>query len=85
LHEKDGQPAVWKVDPQTSRVELTPVQIGPFGETEVPVLEGLEPGDWVVAVGVHLLNDGQLIKPIDNQNRPVMLSGPSAAADPGVR
>jgi len=66
-------------------VQLTLVQIGPFGETEVPVLDGLEAGDWVVAVGVHLLNDGQLIKPIDNQNRPVVLSGPSTAADPGVR
>jgi membrane fusion protein, multidrug efflux system len=85
LHAKDGKPAVWKVDPQTSRVQLTLVQIGPFGETEVPVLDGLEAGDWVVAVGVHLLNDGQLIKPIDNHNRPVVLSGPSTAADPGVR
>jgi multidrug efflux system membrane fusion protein len=85
LHAKDGKPAVWKVDPQTLRVRLTPVEIGPFGETAVPVLKGLEAGDWVVAVGVHLLHDGQLIRPIDNQNRPVVLSGPSSTTDPGSR
>ena len=80
-----GQPAVWLVDPQSSRVRLTPVQIGPYGETEVPVSKGLELGDWVVASGVHLLRDGQLIKPIDKQNRPVVLSGSASEAKPGVR
>ncbi|MSQ97680.1 MAG: efflux RND transporter periplasmic adaptor subunit [Xanthomonadales bacterium] len=85
LYSSAGQPAVWIVDPQSSRVRLTPVQIGPFGETEVPVIAGVSSGDWVVATGVHLLRDGQLIKPIDQQNRPVVLSAPPAAAEPGVR
>jgi len=85
LYSSAGQPAVWKVDPQSSRVRMTPVQIGPFGETEVPVIAGVAPGDWVVAAGVHLLRDGQLIKPIDKQNRPVVLSGPPAVTEPGVR
>jgi hypothetical protein len=31
------------------------------------------------------LRDGQLIKPVDKQNRPVVLSSPPAAKDPGVR
>jgi multidrug efflux system membrane fusion protein len=60
------------------------VQIGAFGETEVPVVGGLAPGDWVVASGVHLLQDGQLIKPIDQQNRPVVLSVTPVAQDPGA-
>jgi len=85
LYSSEGQSAVWKVDPQTSRVRLTPVRIGPFGETEVPVIAGVSPGDWVVASGVHLLRDGQLIKPIDKQNRPLVLSGPQAVTEPGVR
>ncbi len=85
LYSSAGQPAVWKVDPESSRVRLTPVRVGPFGETEVPLIEGVSPGDWVVSTGVHLLRDGQLIKPIDKQNRPVVLSGPAAVPEPGVR
>jgi multidrug efflux system membrane fusion protein len=84
LYSSGGQAAVWLVDPQSSRVRLTPVQIGAFGETEVPVIGGVTLGDWVVASGVHLLQDGQLIKPIDKQNRPVVLSVTPVAQDPGA-
>lgn len=82
LYSSAGQTAVWLVDAQSSRVRLAPVQVGPFGETTVPVIAGVAAGDWVVAAGVHLLRDGQLIKPIDKQNRPVVLSGLPAAAGP---
>ena len=34
----------------------------------------LEPGEWVVAAGVHLLIEGQRIKPIDRENRPVKIT-----------
>jgi multidrug efflux system membrane fusion protein len=84
LSSSAGQAAVWKVDAQSSRVRLTPVHTGPYGETEVPVIDGIVPGDWVVATGVHLLRDGQLIKPIDKQNRPVVLSVTPVAQDPGA-
>ncbi len=83
LHEKDGQPALWVVDPASARVSLRPVKVGPYGEQSVPVLAGLEPGEWVVAAGVHLLLEGQRIKPIDRENRPVALGGdtPARAAE----
>jgi multidrug efflux system membrane fusion protein len=48
------------------------------------VIDGIVPGDWVVATGVHLLRDGQLVKPIDQQNRPVVLSVTPVAQDPGA-
>jgi multidrug efflux system membrane fusion protein len=85
VHSRDGEPALWVVDPATAKVALRPVLIGPYGETAVPVLSGLEPGDWVVAAGVHLLLEGQKIKPIDRENRPVRLA-PKAepAADPAA-
>ena len=73
LHEQDGKPALWVVDPATSTVHLTPVQVGPLGEQSVPVLSGLAPDQWVVAAGVHLLLEGQRIRPIDRDNRPVAL------------
>ena len=37
----------------------------------LPVLEGLTPADWVVAAGVHVLHDGQEIRPIDRSNRTI--------------
>lgn len=79
LYEKDGKPALWVVDPAKSTVTLRPVTVGPYGESEVPVLTGLEPGEWVVAAGVHLLLEGQRIKPIDRENRPVKLAAAPAA------
>lgn len=78
LYEKDGEPAVWVVAPATSTVSLRPVTVGAYGESEVPVLSGLQPGEWVVAAGVHLLLEGQRIKPIDRENRPVKLAGAAA-------
>lgn len=74
LYEKDGKPALWVVDPATSTVSLRPVVVGAYGEAAVPVLSGLEPDDWVVAAGVHLLVEGQRIKPIDRENRPVKIA-----------
>ena len=82
VHEKDGEAAIWVVDPEDSSVHLRPVALGAYGEDRVPVLEGLAAGDWVVAAGVHLLLEGQRITPIDDQNRPVDLAPPAPAADP---
>ena len=80
LFQKDGEPALWVVDPATSTVHLKPVKTGPFGESLVPVVSGLEAGEWIVAAGVHLLLEGQRIKPIDRQNRPVVLAPAADAA-----
>ncbi len=73
LTQRQGRPAVWVVDPRTSRVRLTAITTGAYGEDGVPVLSGLRPDDWVVAAGAHLLLDGEKIQPIDRDNRPVAL------------
>ena len=64
--------AVWVVDPRTRRVHLRPVRLGAYGETHVPVLDGVEADDWVVAAGGHLLRENQLVRPVDRDNRPVV-------------
>ena len=79
LAARDQAPAVWVVDPATGAVALRAITIGPYGETEVPVLSGLDEGEWVVAAGVHLLLEGQKVKPVDRDNRP--LAAPSARED----
>lgn len=68
-----GVPYVWVVDPATSQVKKALVQLGPYGETRVPVLGGLAPQDWVVVAGAHLLREGQKVRPVDRDNRPVGL------------
>ena len=80
VYEKNGKPALWVVDPATSTVRLRAVTVGAYGESEVPVLSGLAPGEWVVAAGVHLLIEGQRIKPINRENRPVKIAAADAAA-----
>ena len=82
---KDGQSAVWVIRAQTagegearrtqSVVRLVPVKVGAFGEDRVPVLSGLKADDWVVSAGVHLLREGQAVKPIDRKDRAVPAPG----------
>lgn len=71
LTEVGGKPAVWVLDAAGKTARSVPVEAGPYGETEVPVLSGLAAGDWVVISGVHLLREGQPVQPVDRGNRPV--------------
>jgi multidrug efflux system membrane fusion protein len=80
--EHDGAHAVWVVHPaakgKPAVVRRTAVRVGPYGEESVPVLAGLNAGDWIVAAGAHLLQEGQPVKPVDRHDRAVAL----APADP---
>jgi multidrug efflux system membrane fusion protein len=69
------------VDPATRRVRLVPVRLGTYAEDTVPVMGGVAADAWVVAAGGHLLRDGQLVAPVDRDNRPVAgTAAPAAAA-----
>ena len=73
LSAENGASYVWRVQPDNT-LERTPVRIGAFGENTVPILEGLAATDWVVAAGVHVLHEGQLVRPVDRSNRVVNLA-----------
>jgi multidrug efflux system membrane fusion protein len=77
----NGASAVWVVDPATGKARSQAVQLGRYGETDVPVLGGLKADDWVVAAGGHLLRSGQVVVPVDRDNRPV-LARPAATPAP---
>ena len=68
---EDGATAVWKLDPATHALHLQPVRAGAFDDERVPVLRGLQAGDWIVAAGGHLLREGQVVAPLDRDNRPL--------------
>ena len=69
-----GQAYVWVVDPDTSTVHKRRVTLGAFGQTYVPVLQGLQGDEWIVVAGVHLLQEGRAVRPVDRANQPVPLS-----------
>ncbi|GGK05018.1 resistance-nodulation-cell division (RND) efflux membrane fusion protein [Alloalcanivorax dieselolei] len=71
LTAEEGAPYVWKVNPADQTLVKAPVRVGPYQEDEVPVLAGLEAGDWIVAAGAQLFREGQTVKPVDRRNRQV--------------
>ncbi|NWD79013.1 efflux RND transporter periplasmic adaptor subunit [Pseudomonas reactans] len=73
LSAENGESYVWRVQPDHT-LKRTPVRIGAFGEKTVPVLEGLSSTDWVIAAGVHVLHEGQQVRPVDRSNRVVNLA-----------
>ena len=56
-----------------STVQRRAVEIGPFGDDSATILSGIDGGDWVVTGGVHLLQDGQPVRAVDRDNRPLAL------------
>ncbi|AIZ31873.1 efflux RND transporter periplasmic adaptor subunit [Pseudomonas parafulva] len=70
---EQGQAYVWRVG-RDHRVQRASVRIGPYGAESLPVLAGLDAGDWVVAAGGHVLREGQEVRPVDRSNRGVDLA-----------
>jgi multidrug efflux system membrane fusion protein len=62
LYQQGQAPAVWLVDPKTSQVKLTPVQVGRYTQDAVEITSGLQAGDVVVRAGVHKLTAGQRVR-----------------------
>lgn len=61
LTSEAGHPAVWVVDPGTSKVSLREVQVGAYETGKFEVDAGLSPGDLVVAEGLKFLRPGQQV------------------------
>lgn len=82
LTAEEGETYVWVVDPDTLTLHKKSVEVGPYQEQVVPVLSGLQPQDWVVTAGMHLLREGQAVIPVDRQNRQLDLQQAASAAKP---
>jgi RND family efflux transporter MFP subunit len=55
-------PGVWRVEGETPRVSWRAVQIADLGGEAASVVGDLEAGDRVVALGAHLLREGQHVR-----------------------
>ena len=60
VYDPGSGPGVWIVDGK-SEVKFRPVTIGSIGQEEVVVSDGIETGEKVVALGAHLLHEGQVV------------------------
>lgn len=57
----DG-PAVWRVDRETMRVALQPVEVDRYETGRFLLNGGVEEGDWIVSKGAQLLYPGRLVR-----------------------
>ena len=55
-------PGIWVLNPSTSTVSFQPVQVRQLGEELATISGNLHPGQQVVALGVHLLHDGERVR-----------------------
>ena len=72
LYEKNGKTAVWVIDPVSHKVSLREVRVGKYREDGVSIISGLSASETLVTAGVHKLSEGQLVSPIDRENRAVL-------------
>jgi RND family efflux transporter MFP subunit len=55
-------PGIWLLNPTTSTVSFQPVQVRQLGEELATISGNLQPGQQIVALGVHLLHDGEHVR-----------------------
>lgn len=61
------QPAVWVVDRDSGAVELRPVAIKRWRDDTAAILSGVREGELIATAGVHKLESGQKVKPLQQQ------------------
>lgn len=61
------QSYVWLVDEPSQTVNRRSVQTGAITSLGLTILEGIQPGDWVVTAGVHSLREGQRVRLMTEQ------------------
>lgn len=71
-HEQQ-QAYVWTVEPRQAVVQRKAVRMRSYDGQEALIEEGLQADDWVVMAGVHLLLEGQPVRALDRDNRPLTL------------
>ncbi len=58
---------VWVLDRKASTVSFRPVKILQMNEDEATLAGGIQPDEQIVAMGAHLLSDGQKVRVVDEK------------------
>lgn len=70
IFQRGTQPAVWVVDKTKGTVELRPVTIARWGNDTAAIAAGVVNGELIATAGVHKLEAGQKVKPVQQAARP---------------
>ncbi|WP_413740280.1 efflux RND transporter periplasmic adaptor subunit [Sodalis sp. RH14] len=62
LYDPGKGPGVWGISGQPARVSWRPVQVLGLGDDAARVTGSLKPGEQVIALGAHLLHDGETVR-----------------------
>lgn len=60
IYQTNDSPGVWVVTDKIAN--LRAVKIGSFGDAQVQVVAGLNPGEMIIIAGVHKLREGQKVR-----------------------
>jgi multidrug efflux system membrane fusion protein len=73
LTEANGKPAVWVFNPKDGKLTKQPVRVIGYGAQQAKIGAGLQPDQWIVQAGVHMLREGETVRAVDADNRPVAM------------
>ncbi|GLS45387.1 efflux RND transporter periplasmic adaptor subunit [Methylobacterium brachythecii] len=62
LFDRGSGSAVWRYDAQTGTVAGQSVAVARMAEENAEIVSGLHPGDLIVALGAHLLKEGEKVR-----------------------
>jgi RND family efflux transporter MFP subunit len=65
--DRGNGPGVWELNTKTSTVSFRPVKVLRLGDEDAVLADGVKPGEEVVALGAHLLSDGQHVRLADEK------------------
>jgi len=68
IHDRGSGPGVWIVDDK-AEVKLRSVTIASIGREEIVLSSGVQAGEKVVALGAHLLHEGQVVNVPNEQKK----------------
>jgi membrane fusion protein, multidrug efflux system len=66
---RDGKPMVWRARPAGDRLEAVPVSVVSLGAQRSTVT-GIMDGDRIVTLGVHRLDEGIIVRVVEDSTRP---------------
>ena len=81
LTDTAGRAAVWVLDAKNGKIHRREVTVVKYGAQHAELSAGLGQNEWIVQAGVHLLREGESVRAVDADNRPVHL-GAKAATKP---
>jgi len=74
IADRGSGPGVWILNRNALTVSFRPVTISRIGEEDTYLNSGLKPGEAIVALGAHLLHEGQQVRVDEHDSQQVRVS-----------